>query len=425
MNESPRQFEIVVVGGGPAGIASACAAAENGKQVALLDAASGLGGQIWRAQAGKAPAPAVREWRMRLHRSRVKVFLQTSVVAAPRPGVLLAETPQDAWEIYWGKLILAPGARELFLPFPGWTLPGVMGAGGLQALVKGGWPVAGKRVALAGSGPLLLAVADSLKMAGAKIISLSEQAGRGAVLKFGAGLFAHPAKLFQGLQIKRRLLGVPQRCGVWPVQADGDESLRRVTFTDGRRVWTEECDLLGCGFGLVPNVELPLALGCELADGFVRVDDWQMTGVENVFCAGEPTGIGGVDCALVEGRIAGHAAAGARGAAARLFARRETWHKFRAALARAYALRLELKSLATEETLLCRCEDVALGRVKKFAGWRDAKLQTRCGMGVCQGRICGAAARVVLGWGMESVRPPVLPARVASFILTGNGPRGK
>jgi len=79
-------------------------------------------------------------------------------------------------------------------------------------------------------------------------------------------------------------------------------------------------------------------------------------------------------------------------------------------------LRPELKSLATDDTLVCRCEDVTLARLKKFNGWRDAKLQTRCGMGCCQGRICGAATKVILGWGMESVRPPVLPARVQSLI---------
>jgi D-hydroxyproline dehydrogenase subunit alpha len=87
-------------------------------------------------------------------------------------------------------------------------------------------------------------------------------------------------------------------------------------------------------------------------------------------------------------------------------------------LAKAYALREELKTLATDETLLCRCEDVTLGRVRRFSGWREAKLLTRCGMGACQGRVCGEAAKFVLGWGMESVRPPVLPARVSSLITT-------
>jgi NADPH-dependent 2,4-dienoyl-CoA reductase/sulfur reductase-like enzyme len=200
------------------------------------------------------------------------------------------------------------------------------------------------------------------------------------------------------------------------VRAEGDEQVRRVALTDGQRTWTEECDLFACGFGLVPNVELPLALGCELNDGFVRVDARQATSVTNVFCAGEPTGIGGADCALVEGQVAGYAASGQVARAEALFGPRAGWHRFRARLAKAFALRAELKSLATDETLLCRCEDVTLGRVRQFGSWREAKLQSRCGMGPCQGRVCGAAAKVVLGWGMESVRPPVLPARVQSLI---------
>jgi D-hydroxyproline dehydrogenase subunit alpha len=215
-------------------------------------------------------------------------------------------------------------------------------------------------------------------------------------------------------------LGVPHRCGVWPVQAYGDEQLRQVTLTNGNRTWNEDCDALACGFGLAPNVELPLLLGCTLEADFVRVDKWQTSSVPDVYCVGEITGIGGADCAIVEGRIAGYAAAGDRPKAEALFHERSSWHKFRTALAEAFALRSELKSLATDDTFLCRCEDITVGRVRKFSGWRDAKLQTRCGMGACQGRVCGVAAKTILGWGMESVRPPVLPGRVQSLISTTN-----
>jgi NADPH-dependent 2,4-dienoyl-CoA reductase/sulfur reductase-like enzyme len=419
MSDHPFQFEIVVVGAGPAGMAAACTAAEAGKRVALVDDTPWLGGQIWRGQPAKPSNSRAQRWFERVRRSSITVMDCTSVVAALRPGVLLAEHPSGPREIHWQKLILATGARELFLPFPGWTLPGVMGAGGLQALVKNGWPISGQRVVLAGSGPLLPAVADGLKKAGAKIISISEQASLDSVLGFGFNLLLHPGKLLEGLRIKWRLRGVPQRHGVWPLSAGGDEQVRRVTLTDGRQTWTEDCDVLACGFGLVPNLELPLLLGCALADGFVRVDVQQGTSIANVFCVGEPTGIGGVNCALVEGQIAGIAAAGREARAEALFGQRASCHEFREALARAYALRPEVKTLAAEDTLVCRCEDVTLGRMKKFSGWRDAKLQSRCGMGTCQGRVCGAAARVVLGWGMESVRPPVLPARVSSFISGG------
>jgi hypothetical protein len=150
------------------------------------------------------------------------------------------------------------------------------------------------------------------------------------------------------------------------------------------------------------------------------VDAWQAASVQGIYCAGEPTGVGGADCALVEGQIAGYAAASQAARAQELFGRRAAWHRFRAALGEAFALRAELKTLGAEDTLMCRCEDVSLGQMRRHDNWRDAKLQTRCGMGSCQGRICGAAAKVVLGWGMESVRPPVLPARVQSLLIKNN-----
>src|SRR6185369_12622340 len=122
------------------------------------------------------------------------------------------------------------------------------------------------------------------------------------------------------------------------------------------------------------------------------------------------------DSALVEGQIAGYAASGQAIRAEALFGRRDPWHRFRSAMAQAFALRPELRSLATDDTLICRCEDVSFGRLRRFEDWREAKLHSRCGMGPCQGRICGPAAKAILGWGMESVRPPVCPARVSSLI---------
>jgi D-hydroxyproline dehydrogenase subunit alpha len=409
-------FEIVVVGAGPAGLAAACVAAKNGRRVAVIDDTPWLGGQIWRGQQARPKVPQARLWLDRFRHSRATLLDRTSVIAAPRPGVLLAEHASSPREIHWNKLILATGARELFLPFPGWTLPGILGPGGLQSLAKNGWPVSRRRVVIAGSGPLLLAVADGLKKLGARIVSIAEQVPWARVMGFGTTLLSHPGKLAQALGIKMRLLGVPYRCGVWPIKAEGDAQVGQVTLTNGQRMWTEACDLFACGFGLAPNVELPLALGCELSDGFVWVDGWQATSVPHVYCAGEPTGIGGADCALIEGQIAGHAASEKRADAEALFRERSRWHEFRLALARAFALRPELKTLAADDTLVCRCEDVAFGRMRRFANWRDAKLQSRCGMGACQGRICGAAAKVLFGWGMESVRPPVLPARIESLI---------
>lgn len=415
MSEHMLEVGIAVVGAGPAGLAAACAATENGQRVAVVDETPWLGGQIWRGQEAHH-LPQAQQWLRRFRASGTTLLERTAVIAAPAPGLLLAERDQGPVQIRWQQLVLATGARELFLPFPGWTLPGVIGPGGLLALAKNGWPVSGRRVVVAGSGPLLLAAADGLRKLGAQVVSIAEQARPSAVAKFALHLWAHPAKLWQALELRLALLSVPYRCGVWPSRAEGDDRVRRVTLTNGRRAWTEACDLFACGFGLTPNVELPLLVGCELRNGFVRVDEWQGTSAKNVYCAGEPTGPGGADCALVEGQIAGYAATGQYAKAEALFPARAAWHRFRAGLTAAFALRPELKSLATEETILCRCEDVTLRQVRQFSGWREAKLQSRCGMGPCQGRVCGAAAGVILGWDIDSVRPPVLPARVGSLI---------
>lgn len=422
MNETRLHFEVVVVGAGPAGLAAACASAENGCRTALVDDTPWLGGQIWRGQQAHPTHPQAARWVERFRHSKAVLLDQCTVLGPGGPSLLLAEHSAGPRQIEWERLILATGARELFLPFPGWTLPGNFGPGGLQSLAKNGWPVTGQRIVLAGSGPLLLAVGGGLRKMGANIISINEQAPWSRLVSFGAGLLRWPAKLAQAARLRWTLRGTPFRCGVWPVAADGAEQVRSVTLSDGRRQWAEECDLLACGFGLAPNVELPLALGCQLDNGFVKVDPWQAGSVAGVYGAGELTGIGGADAALVEGLIAGLAASGRQDIPRPLLAQRASWHRFRAALATAFALREEVAHLAAAETLVCRCEDVAFDKMKNYAGWREAKLQTRCGMGPCQGRVCGAAARILFGWGMESVRPPVLPGRMES-LCQGEGNR--
>ena len=188
-----------------------------------------------------------------------------------------------------------------------------------------------------------------------------------------------------------------------------------VTLSANGREWMEPCDYLACGFGLIPNTELAVLLGCRLGEAGVAVDENQQTSVAGVYAAGEITGIGGLDLSLVEGEIAGFAAAGSPEKAGALHARRDVERRFSIALEQTFALRPELRNLPADSTFVCRCEDVTLARVRAHTSWREAKLQTRCGMGPCQGRICGGAVEFLLGWKAESVRPPVLPARISSL----------
>src|SRR4051794_37418888 len=150
--------DILIVGAGPAGLAAAAAAsATPDASIALVDDNPNVGGQIWRAELGKNKHPdAVAALRL-IDDGRVRVLTRTQVFARSDEQTLFASTADAAIELQYSKLILATGAREMFLPFPGWTLPGVYGAGGLQAMVKGGLLIDGRRVVIAGTGPLLLA----------------------------------------------------------------------------------------------------------------------------------------------------------------------------------------------------------------------------------------------------------------------------
>ena len=410
------EFDVLVVGGGPAGIAAACCSAAAGLRVAIADDNPALGGQIWRGENAFASTEVEASWYRRLREFAIQHLAGTRIFAQAGPNAVLAEDDAGVSCLGFGRLILATGARERFLPFPGWTLPNVMGAGGLQALAKSGGEVHGKKVVVAGTGPLLLAVAAYLRRHGAKILLIGEQASRSRLLRFALGLAAQRSKLKDALTLRRELAGVPYLTSCWPVAAEGNDRLESVTLRRSARTWTAACDYLACGFHLVPNTELAALLGCALEDGKVQVDGFQQTTVSNIYCAGEPTGIGGLELSLLEGQIAGFAAVGRLDAARRLFAARNHARRFAARLERAFALRPELKDLPRQDTLVCRCEDVSLGRLREHSSWRAAKLLTRCGMGPCQGRICGSAAQFLLGWTLDSARPPVFPARVESLM---------
>jgi NADPH-dependent 2,4-dienoyl-CoA reductase/sulfur reductase-like enzyme len=415
MNSESNTCEVLIVGGGPAGLAAAWSAAECGKRVTVVDDNPALGGQIWRGEDPKPSTPEAAVWLKRVRAIKAELIGGARVFDLPVPGRLFAETLDGLREVRYQSLILATGARERFLPFPGWTLPNVCGAGGLQALIKSGLPIEGKRVVIAGSGPLLLAVAAYLRKRGANIQLIAEQASWSSLLGFGIRLLQFPAKSFQAIRLTRKLAGVPYLAGCWPVRAEGREKLNSVTMRQATRTWDVPCDYLACGFHLVPNSELAAFLACESIDGAVRVNRFQETSVANVYCAGEASGIGGLELSLVEGQIAGYTAGGRREEAEKLFAERAKLRRFADLLNRTFALREDLRGLPQADTIVCRCEDVTLERLRSQAGWRAAKLHTRCGMGPCQGRICGGAVEFLLGWRAESVRPPVFPARVGSM----------
>lgn len=407
---------LVILGAGPAGLAAAYAASATGQPVLVIDDNPEPGGQIWRGGSpGWNDRRAERLWAGLRARPHVRFLPGVRVVASAGPRTVLLDAPDGPSTLQWERVIVCGGARELLLPFPGWTLPGVTGAGGLQALAKGGMPVKDKRIVVAGTGPLLLAVADTVRRRGGTVAAIVEHRSSRDLVSFGKSLaLSHQAKLLQSLRLFAGLRGVPYLRGASLRSANGSGHLSSVTIThDGREV-DIPCDFAACGFGLVPSTEAAALFGCAVVNGRVQVGADMATSVPGVWAAGELTGIGGVDKALAEGAIAGSAAVGVAATAREIKALARA-HAFADLLAASFAPAPRLARMCGGSTIVCRCEDVRAAELAPFQSWRAAKLQTRIGMGSCQGRVCGAACEFMYGWDAGGDRPPVFPVSAGTL----------
>jgi NADPH-dependent 2,4-dienoyl-CoA reductase/sulfur reductase-like enzyme len=426
-----QHCDVLIIGAGPAGMAAALAAAPSGASITLVDDNPQPGGQIWRDGPQAVLPLLARQHRAALARhANIRVLNGTRVVGlgAPSPGdkapALLLEDANHGWTLHSQHIVLCTGARELLLPFPGWTLPGVTGAGALQALIKAGLDVRGQRIVVAGTGPLLLAAATTAKKAGAAVVCVAEQAPWRALAGFAARLPRWPAKAIQALS----LIDPTLRASSHVLEAQGTGQVQSVRLRKGAH--TEEtiaCDRLACGFGLVPNTQLGQLLGCALGGPLssgqgLAVDALMRTSVPGVFAAGESTGFGGSERALIQGAIAGHAAAGQVPRAQALLPQLARWEGFAQALQKSFRLNEALKALARPDTLVCRCEDVPYAALAERQGWIEAKLHTRCGMGACQGRVCGAALQHLRGWTPAPPRHLLAPARIGTLAAAGTQP---
>ncbi|WP_028226673.1 FAD-dependent oxidoreductase [Paraburkholderia ferrariae] len=421
------KFDVLIVGAGPAGLHAALVATQSGARVGLVDDNARMGGQIWRQgprhRAGGRARTVLDGLDAQVHHGNLQVLTGTRIVQALPGRQLLAEAAQGGSLLGYDKLIVASGARERFLPYPGWTLPGVTGAGGLQALIKGGMDVQGQRIVIAGSGPLLFAAAVTARAQGARVVAIVEQARAAAVRRFAMQLSSTPARLVQALRMRYDLRDTPYWLDANVTEACGEGQLTHARIRRGHEAIRVDCDRLACAYGLVPNTSLGAMLGCRIDDGVpgseapaIVVDTGQATSVEHVYAAGECTGVGGMELAAAEGSIAAYAALGQRERAQAQFAERERYRRFATRLHAAFALDPRLRELAAPHTTLCRCEDVAFGDVAQHRSWRDAKLHTRCGMGPCQGAICGTAASFCFGWTPGAPRPPLAPTRIGTLL---------
>lgn len=433
--------EVLIIGAGPAGMAAARAARRHGASVILLDSADGLGGQFWRHL--PPSRPAAREHTLHhnwstftrlsseLDRdSGCRVLPNAQVWALEQaesgPGVVhvLVGPPdapgRDRLSFAPDAIVLATGAHDRTLPFPGWDLPGVFTGGAAQALAKSERVAVGKRVVVAGAGPFLLPVAASLAKTGSRVVGVFEANRAPALVR---GWLPKAWKLFpaagKGIELAGYIAGhlrhrIPYRLGHAVVAAHGRERVESVTVAAVDAEWapipgTERrmaADAVCVSHGFTPRLELAIAAGCELTpERFVRVDDEQLTSAPGVYAAGEVTGIGGVDLAMAEGDIAGHAAAGGSSRDLPLreaVKRRRVFRGFADRIEAAHGIRPGWPKMLDDDTIVCRCEEVSYGRLCETAdatasrSLRALKLSTRAGLGICQGRVCGRTVEELL-----------------------------
>ncbi|MFE9776104.1 FAD-dependent oxidoreductase [Streptomyces sp. NPDC005931] len=429
--------DLAVIGAGPAGLATSLAAAARGVRVALIDAAPAAGGQIHRQPPAGAGVrrPGDRAWRRLrdgLASSSVRMLTDHQVWCVERTPdgftvhALCGAEREDPAEVHATAVLLATGGHETVLPFPGWTLPGVVTAGGAQAMLKGSLVVPGRTAVVAGTGPLLLSVATGFAGAGVRVIALVESADPKRLVRYGGPL---AVKLPEGAGHAARLLRhrVPFLARHTIVRAHGADRLTGVTVAaldpHGRvRAGTERhlhCDTLAVGHGMLPHTDLAEGLGCRLDGLTVAVDAEQRTDVPGVWAAGETTGIGGASLALAEGHIAGRSiAARLRGTApdprewAPAAGVRARMRRFAAALDAVHAPPARWADRVTDDTVVCRCEEVHAGAVRAAVAelgagdLRTVKLLTRAGMGWCQGRMCAPAVAGVAGCELTPSRRP-------------------
>jgi NADPH-dependent 2,4-dienoyl-CoA reductase/sulfur reductase-like enzyme len=311
------------------------------------------------------------------------------------------------------KIILATGAYDRTLPFPGWDTPGVVTAGGAQALLKGHGVLAGKKIVIAGTGPFLFPVATGLASAGAQIVGVFEAHSPLRWLRSLPALIRNPLKIFELLHYLKLLssLRIRTHFGSSVISAkSGSVTVARVDRSLKVKAGSEksfDCDVLAVGWGFTPDLSLAGILGCAQrvdSDGtvVVKVDAFQQSSQPNIWVAGEATGIGGADLALIEGEIAGLSAAGKK-IPHRIMRKKSARESFARALQRSYPIPHGWQIWLTGQTLICRCEEVSLDAITSSVddlGAQDSrtvKLFTRAGMGLCQGRVCSQNVSEIVG----------------------------
>ena len=459
---SESTHDLVIVGAGPAGMSAAIMARTCGLRTLVIDEQPRPGGQIYRNVT--AVAPTVSRLLGPDYRHGAGLAEQLACCGADvHSGAGVWDIARDlrvtvqragaTYQVHAPQLLLASGAMERPSPIPGWTLPGVLNAGAAQIALKTSAQIPKGRIVLVGGGPLLLLVACQLLKAGARlaaIVQTSPRSNRALAWPHAMGALGTPALLAKGLRMlwQLRRAGVPMFRHATGVRIEGDEGVQAVSFTAGGKSQQVQADIALLHHGVVPNTQLSRLLRLDHAWNPMqlawqpRVDDWGQTSLDGLRIAGDGAGIGGALAAQAGGAIAAIGAAFSLGKIDGERARRlaQPW---RAALRRQLRIRPFLDALyrppewltdCTDDTIICRCEEVTAGKVRRMAqlgceGPNQTKFFSRCGMGPCQGRMCGLTVTQVLAKtlartpaevGAYRIRAPLKPIPLGSFAALGS-----
>jgi NADPH-dependent 2,4-dienoyl-CoA reductase/sulfur reductase-like enzyme len=456
--------ECVVVGGGPAGLAAARTAAHYGVRVLLVDENSELGGQYYRQMPGEFRIDATGGGGTETVEGRRLIDEVRSLPIELRLGsvawgvfdqrIVAVATQETTDRIRAETLVLAPGAYDRPVPFPGWTLPGVMTAGGAQNLMKAYGVLPGRRVLIAGSGPLLLVVAHYLLHGGATIAAIAEASPLRALWRYAHRMLPHLNFVQKGYRYRREIgdARVPLLAAHVIRRALGKTEVERAIVAPCDDAWRPlpgrereyEVDAVVVGYGFLSSLELSRLAGCDhrydsALGGWVPVRDRNLeTTVPGIFAAGDGAGVAGAAVALAEGHYAGLNVAHRLGRlSGRAYSREASRARgrllhlagFRRVMDEIYRFGAGIHELADKDVVLCRCEEVtvgeALGAIRDGAAHvNEVKAWTRTGMGRCQGRMCGPAlahlvardtGRPVAAAGAFTPRPPAKPVPVEAL----------
>jgi NADPH-dependent 2,4-dienoyl-CoA reductase/sulfur reductase-like enzyme len=426
------ETDIAIIGAGPAGLSAALEAARAGASVTVVDEYVKPGGQYFRQPQARFRQVNERVLGKSFAAGRDliaqvtghgTISLRTGTLAwgAFDEGIVEIERDDQCERLVSRRLIVATGAYERPIPFPGWTLPGVMTAGAAQTLLKAQFVLPGRHILLSGSGVFQLPVSTQLLKAGADVVEILEALPAGDFFHPIPQPFRHLDKLREAQGYFATLLAhrVPIRFGQAVVEARGDGKVEEAVvarldkrghpLAEGRR--TVSVDAVLVNYGFIPSLQLPRLLGCDTrwdeagACWVVSCDEDQRSSVPTVFAAGETTGIAGHRAAVAEGQIAGLNAAAdldlldvrqLEGRLRKPLRDRARHQSFADHLKKTFRPRPGLYDLMTPDTVVCRCEEVTAANIQTIASeWngslRAIKQCTRAGMGQCQGRICEAA----------------------------------